>query len=149
VTAPAFDPHAPVEGSAFPLPVKLMASLMVAGVVAGGVDVAASLAAAQWSTAAAVLMAGAGVLLLLCLWWIWRSRTALDGERIRQTWMWPKQVAWSEVVQARVIAIPGLEWLIAPRLVVRARGGVVMIFHVADAKVLRTLAVRLTGAALT
>ena len=132
-----------VEGAAFPIGVKLLSSVLVACTIAAGTRAAPELFSTDWSLAAALTLVAALGILLLCLWWIWHSRVSIDGERIRQTWVWSKDLAWDDVVQARVVAIPMLEWLVAPRLIVRARGGLVQVFHVADPRVLQALAVRM------
>ena len=57
------------------------------------------------------------------------------------------QVALGEIVQARIIGVPYLEWLIAPRLAVRVKSRGVVVFHVADRQVLGALAVFVTTGA--
>jgi hypothetical protein len=128
-------------GSAFPLPTKMLATALVAGTLLGGVQALPQLMATSWQFSAAALVVLALVLVAWCLYWIWFSRSAIDARGIHQTWMWDKHVGWDEVVQARLIGVPYLEWLIAPRLAVRAKGRGVVIFHVADRQVLQGLAV--------
>lgn len=129
-----------LEGPAFPRTVKALATLTVAAMLAWGLRAAPSLWAAQWSGASAWLFAGALAMVLWCLSWIWRSRTAADARGVRQSWMWDKEVAWADVAQARIVALPGLEWLVAPRLVLRVRGRGLMVFHAADRRVLQAFA---------
>ncbi len=128
-----------VEGPAFPPLVKLLAVALVAAMLAWGGRVAVPLLRADWTWGSALMMAVAIAMVVWCLLWILRSRTAVNAERIRQSWMWPKEVALADVTQARLIGVPGLTWLIAPRLVVRARGRGVMVFHAADPRVLAAL----------
>lgn len=130
----------PVEGSAFPLPVKLLASALVGGMLLVGLRAGPELAGTAWTPSSIALMAGAVAMVLWCLLWIWRSRTRVDGTGLRQTWLWDKRVDWSEVAQARLVGVPGLEWLVAPRVVLRVRGRGVVVFHVADRAVLQAVA---------
>ncbi|TWO65525.1 hypothetical protein FN976_27345 [Caenimonas sedimenti] len=129
-----------VEGTAFPLTVKWLASVFVAALVLQGTRVGVPLLEAGWTDSAAAVFVLAGLSVGWCLWWIWRSRTAVDAAGIRQSWIWTKRAAWGDIAQARLLAVPGLEWLVAPRLIVRMRVGGVVAFHCADPKVLQALA---------
>lgn len=126
------DAAAPVEGPAFPLLVKLLASALVAGMLVTAARVGGGLLEQSWTPTGLGLMLAAVVLVLWCLAWIWRSRTRVDADGIGQTWFWRKSVRWADVTQARFIAVRRLEWILAPRLVVRTRSGSVMLFHAGD-----------------
>ena len=130
---------AAAEGAAFPVLVKLLAVALVAAMVAWGVRVRGDLLAAQWTGAAALVLLLAVGMVLWCAWWILRSRTVVTPTHIRQTWMWHKEVALEDVTQARLVGVPGMSWLVAPRVVVRARGRGVLVFHAADRQVLAAL----------
>jgi hypothetical protein len=133
-------------GPAFPPFVKLLATAMVVALLAQAAQVLRPLLQQDWSTAGAVFIAAALVLVGWTLAWIWRSRTDVDGAGIRQTWFWSKSVRWDDVAQARLVAVPGMEWLLAPRLIVRRRGGGgVLVFHVGHAAVRARLAKVLLG----
>lgn len=132
-------------GSAFPPFVKLLATAMVVALLAQAVQVLRPLLQQDWTAAGAVFMVAALVLVGWTLAWIWRSRTGVDEEGIRQTWFWSKSVRWEDVVQARLVVVPGMEWLLAPRLIVRRRGGGVLVFHVGNAAVRARLAKVLLG----
>lgn len=129
-----------IEGPAYPVGVKLLASLLVALTLLYAFRTAPVLAGADWTPAGIALLLGALALVMWCLWWIWRSRTAVDAVGVRQSWIWSKQVSWCDVAQARLVGVPGLEWLIAPRLVLRVRGRGLMVFHTADRRVLDVFA---------
>jgi hypothetical protein len=128
------------EGAAFPLSVRLMATAFVGTMLYWGARSATRLWETSWATSSALLLAGAVCLVLWCLVWIWRSRTRVDAQGVEQSWIWRKHVRWADVAQARLIGVPGLEWLIAPRLVVRPRGGGIVVFHSADRRVLAAFA---------
>lgn len=128
------------EGAAFPLAVKMLASLLIAALTFWGVQAFDQMTGAGWSTAAAVFMSVTLCVIGLCYYWILRSRTAIDADSIRQSWLWPKQVALADITQAKFFYVPYLQWLIAPRLMVRARGRGLFVFHAADPQVLQCFA---------
>ncbi len=128
------------EGAAFPWPVKVLASLLVAALLFWGIRAADQMAGAGWSASAVAFMAITLGVIALCYYWIMRSRTAIDATSIRQSWLWPKQVALADITQAKFIYVPYMRWLIAPRLIVRARGLGLFVFHAADDKVLQKFA---------
>lgn len=125
-----------VEGASFSTSLKLLAT---GGLVMFIYTAWGAVAAGAWtqSDANARTLAGFAMLLVAAGYWgILTSRTRIDGVRIRQTWIWPKQVALAELTQVKLIQVPGLGWLIAPRLVVRTGGLMLTTFHAADPKVL-------------
>ncbi len=129
-----------IEGAAFPPLVKAAAAGLVAAMLAWGLRVADELLAVDWTFGAAAVVVLAIAMVLWCTGWILRSRTSVDAARIRQTWMWDKQVDVADITQARLVGVPGLAWLVAPRLVVRARGRGLLVFHAADPRVLAAFA---------
>lgn len=130
----------PAEGAAFPLSVRLLATAVVAVTAYWGVRSTAHIEPAQWLKPSGLMILAAMLMVAWCLAWMWRSRTRVDHEGIHQSWVWDKRVRWTQVTQAKLIGIPTLEWLIAPRLVVRAGSGGLMIFHSADRRVLAVFA---------
>ena len=128
------------EGAAFPFGVKALASVLMAALVFWGIQAFDQLTGAGWSTPAALFMGVTLCVIGLCYYWILRSRTAIDSSSIRQSWLWPKQVALTDITQAKFIYVPYMRWLIAPRLIIRARGRGMFVFHAADDKVLQRFA---------
>ena len=126
------------EGRAFPPLVSLLVSAMtVATFVAGMLALdRPAIQEAAWS-AKLLIVAGLAVLVLFN-YWVFKSRTRVDARQIHQTWIWTKHVEWADVVQAKMIYVPYLSWIIAPRLVVRGRSGMVTLFHASDMAVLET-----------
>ena len=132
-------PAAPdsAEGRAFPVLVGWMLTALTLAVFVAGA-MAFGKPAMQQASAVSKLVVGAGlVTLLLFNYWVFKSRTHVDARQIRQSWIWQKQVNWADVVQAKMIYVPYLSWLIAPRMVVRGRAGMVTLFHAADDDVLQ------------
>lgn len=128
-----------VEGAAFPLLIKILASLLMLALFFWGYQAAQEIAkeALSWSALAVI-----GASLIVCsmvYYWILNSRTSIEQGVIAQTWLWNKRVAVRDVTQAKFIYIPYLSWLIAPRLVVRVGMGV-YVFHAASPRVLEAFA---------
>lgn len=71
-------------------------------------------------------------LMAYTLWHILKSRTALASDGLRQSWLWDKQVLFKELAYIKLIRIPGLDWLIAPRVYTRNLSGKSAVFYVAD-----------------
>jgi hypothetical protein len=130
----------PAEGAAFPLSVRLLASALVAATAYWGFLTHEQWMGPGWTAPSALLFGTALALVAWCLVWMWRSRTRVDADGIVQTWIWTKRVRWADVTQARLVGVPGLEWLITPRLVVRPRGGGVLVFHSAERRVITAFA---------
>lgn len=150
MSAPDLDPgpiraplasavFAPVEGPSFPLAVKVLATALVLGLgVLGWQSLALEpwqhlKGPAGWFLLAAVLVIVSGY------WGILTSRTRIDERCIRQTWLWPKEVALADITQVKLLHIPALAWLVAPRLVVRSGTLQLTTFHAADPRVLAAL----------
>lgn len=79
----------------------------------------------------AALLCGLG-LVLASYWAILKSRTRIDGHSIRQDWLWTKEVKLAEITQLKLVHLPALSWLIAPRLIVRTGGLSRTVFPAAD-----------------
>lgn len=139
-------PDGPAQGPAFPLAVRVLATVLVAYTAHWGWQSRTLLAAVDWTWAGLTLLAAAGVMVLWCLVWIWRSRIRVDGEGLYQSWMWDKQVRWADITQARLVTIPGTTAILAPRLVVRARGTAFpLVFYCGDRRVLDAVCAVLVG----
>ena len=96
--------------------------------------------AIAWPVPVLATIAVALLLVVVGHGWILRSRTMIDECRIRQTWLWAKQVEFADIVQAKFIYLPRLTWLIAPRLVASTRSQGTLVFHCATPAVLRLFA---------
>ncbi len=79
-----------------------------------------------WALAAIGLMA-------YTLWSILTSKTSLTDTHLLQTWMWNKKLELRELAYVKLIRVPGLDWLIAPRLYCRTLLGKFAVFYSADA----------------
>jgi hypothetical protein len=72
-------------------------------------------------------------LLLYTLWCILTSVTTLTQTTIEQTFVWNKKLELRELAYVKLIRVPGLDWLIAPRLYCRTLLGKFAVFYTADA----------------
>jgi len=120
------------EGPAFPVVVRCLVTALTAWVFVAGWRVIDQPVIRQASFAAQALIVAGLAVLLIVTFWVWRSRTTVTAVDIRQTWIWSKRVAWADVSHAKMIYVPYLAWLVAPRLVVRSGAGMVTVFHAAD-----------------
>lgn len=125
-----------VEGPSFSTTHKLLASGLLLALAGASLQLFRQGAWAEVDNSTRLLIGMLTLLILSGYWGILNSRTTLDGERIRQSWLWPKEVALAELTQVKLIHVPGMSWLIAPRLVVRTGGVRVTTFHVADPQLL-------------
>ncbi|QTN26219.1 hypothetical protein HZ993_12775 [Rhodoferax sp. AJA081-3] len=128
------------EGAAFPMAVKILASLFMAALLYWGTRAAHQIIGTGWSIHAALFMAVTFSVIAFCYYWILQSRTMIDENCIHQSWMWSKRVALADISQIKFVYVPYLQWLIAPRLIVRARGRGLFVFHAADNRVLQKFA---------
>ena len=134
----------PLRGPAFPIVVRLLATALVASLMHWSIRSLDKLTGVRWNGWTGTVVVGVMVLVVWCLVWMWRSRTGVDAQGIHQSWIRDKRVAWGDITQARLVAIPYLDGLITPRLVVRPRGGGLVVFHSADPRVLGAFAAYVT-----
>lgn len=130
------EPPEAVEGASFSTAMKLLASACMAMLAAGAWEVLAAGAWSQWDSSTRLFMGLAAAVIGTSYAGILTSRTGIDGQHIRQSGLWSKQVRLADITQIKLIAPRGLSWLIAPRLVVRAGGLTLTTFHAADPRVL-------------
>ena len=132
----ATAPVTAAEGPAFPPFVKLLLTVLTLAVFGAGALALDQATLRNASTGAKLLVAGGLVVLVVTNYWVLKSRIRIDAREIVQTWIWTKRVRWADVVQAKLIYLPGLAWLVAPRMVVRGGAGIVTLFNAADPQVL-------------
>ncbi len=133
-----------VEGPAFPMLVKSLATLLMLAMLYWGAGAEQQIIWKEFSMGAALLFGGALLITIVAYVWILKSRTSIDGEAIEQTWVWKRRVLLADITQAKFIYVPYLSWLIAPRLIVRAGPGV-NVFYSASPQVQRVFARLMSG----
>ena len=135
-----FRPHtSPLVVQAFSSPFRLLATLLVGGTAAWLVRLwmAGALVPAGSSTAASLGWPAAALALMIYTWWhIVTSRTTLTPDHLHQSWIWDKKTELRELAYAKLIRVPGLDWLIAPRLYVRTLLGKFAVYYAADRRML-------------
>jgi uncharacterized membrane protein YiaA len=127
----------PVEGAAFTPTIKALSVLLVLGIAVYVVRLWPEDGWLSLGLQSLGFMAATLVVVLACLGYICWSRVRIDDTHIEQTWMWRKRVAIAEISQLKLIYVPYLSWLIAPRLVVRLGVTGWYVFHAADRRVLQ------------
>jgi hypothetical protein len=138
---------AAMQCAAFPSALRILSILIFLSLVVWGALALPELRSAQWSDTALFLFGSAWLCIAWMGYWIVNSRTRLDGDTLSQTWLWDKRVHAADVVQMKLVHLPWLQAVMAPRLLVRQRGGALQWFQASDANVLqafmaRTLAAR-------
>ena len=93
----------------------------------------------RWHSQLALWGALAWLLMAATVWAIERSQTRLTAEQLFQSWLWDKKMPICELAYAKLIRVPGLDWLIAPRLYVRNLSGKFTVIYCADAAVLQDM----------
>ena len=134
------DLPASFEGPAFTRGVKGLATVLMAALVVYGVQVAPAFIARRGTWPVMLLLLLAFCFIVVCFHAMLTSRTRVDATHIHQTWVTDKRVAIADITQVKLIYIPGLSWLIAPRMVVKTRRPGSTIFHTADPLVLAAFA---------
>lgn len=114
---------------------RLLATGLVAGTASWMVQLyaAGKLVPAGTSTATALGWPLAALAILAYTWWhIQTSKTTLTAQTLHQTWIWDKKMELRELAYAKLIRVPGFDWLVAPRLYVRTLLGKFAVFYTAD-----------------
>ena len=134
-------PRSAVACAAYSLPVKALATALIGALVVAAWLAAGDLKSAAWTAPAKASLAVVGLGIVACYYWILVSRTSIDATHITQTWLWPKHVRRTDIMQAKFIYLPWLSWVVAPRLVVQVRGRkAALVFPAAGAEVLAEFA---------
>jgi hypothetical protein len=127
-----------MESAAYPKALRIIAAVLLADIVLFGLWLSPQLLQADWSAAGLALFAGTTLMVVWMGSWIVRSRTRLEGDALSQTWIWNKHARAADAASVKLVDIPGLRRIIAPRLLVRLRGGGIAWFHSADPQLLIT-----------
>jgi len=120
--------HEPLRSPAFSAPFKTMAMALLLGLAVWGYLLhGAELARTDhlWLWAAWGIMA-------YTVGHVLRGKTTLTDNALEQTWIWDKKVALRDLAYAKLIRVPGLDWLVAPRLYVRTLMGKFTVIYACD-----------------
>lgn len=132
-----------LESAAFPPLVRLLAVVIVGGLAAFALWSLPALRGAQWTFPALATFGLAAVLIGWVGWWMVFSRTRFcysegggGGGVIVQTWLWDKRVRAADVASFKIVHWPWFQAVIAPRILLRRKGGGITWVHAADAGLL-------------
>ena len=114
-----YQPVKSVSGPSYGNGFKAVATLLTIVLAVYGASVAWRFPMLSFGFGVKALLAGAALMLGVSYYWFLRARTTIDAAGIRQTWLYDKQVLWSDVRGAKMIGIPYASWLFPPRMIVR------------------------------
>lgn len=130
-------PDQVISGKAFSIAFRVLALLLVEG--------AAWWAYVLWShgklgtsvTSSVLWLVAALVLMLITVFYVFRSVTSVSTSHLRQSWIWDKEMSIPELAYVKLIRLRGFDWLIAPRLYARTHGGKFASFYASTPAVLQ------------
>ena len=134
------DLSRPVVGPSFTWLIKMAASALLAWLAALAWHPQARAGYEQMSLAGQLMMIACLFVVLACYVFVMVGKTTLDAQGIRQSWVWPKRMQWSETVSARFIGMPFVTWLFPPRLMLKKANGSYTIFNGGTAELHRLFA---------
>ncbi len=111
-----------IEGPAFPPVTRLVATALVGVLLLWGWEARAQLSPAELGWQSTLFLGGVMLVIAYGYWTVMTSRTAIDGETLVQSGLWTKRVPLVEITQLKLVQLPGLAWIVVPRLVVRRKG---------------------------
>ena len=133
---PSSPSGAPMRSRAFSRMFQALALIMVAGCAYWllALWLSGHFSAGKGSMASQVLYwyLAALALMLYTLWCILSSVTTLSATALDQSFVWNKHVELSELAYVKLIRVPGLDWLIAPRLYCRTLLGKFSVYYACD-----------------
>jgi hypothetical protein len=130
-------PDQVISGKAFSVAFRVLALLLVEGV--------AWWAYVLWShgklgtsvTSSLLWLLAALVLMIITVFYVFRSVTSVSATHLKQTWIWNKEMLVSDLAYVKLIRLRGFDWLIAPRLYARTHGGKFASFYASTPAVLQ------------
>jgi hypothetical protein len=119
----------PVTGPSFGLAVRLGASAMLAWIAVSFANTPLLGVVAAYGLGVKLGLLAVLFVLLTSYWYFLTGKTTLSAKGVRQDWIWRKSIDWSEVKSARFLGLPGLAWLVPPRLMLRGDSGMYVMFN--------------------
>ncbi len=114
-----YQPGATLTGPAYSPWFKMLATLVTVAMAGYGISFALRYSLIDYGWGVRLLFLAAMLMLALSYIGFLRSVVTIDADGIRQTWLWNREVRWSEIRSAKLIGIPLAGWVSPPRLVVR------------------------------
>ena len=114
-----YQPREIITGPAYSAWFKLLATLVTVALAAYGISFGIRYSLLDYGWGVRLLFIAAMLMLGVSYYGFLHSVVTIDQQGIRQSWLWSRQVIWSEIRSAKLIGIPLAGWLSPPRLVVR------------------------------
>ena len=118
---PTADNGWSIEGPSFPPLLKALAGGLVLALVSMAAPLLFTGALAHIGSAAWLALGVAAAVVVTNLWNILAGRTRVSAHFIEQTGWRTQRVALADVTRVKLILLPGLTWLVVPRIVLRTR----------------------------
>ncbi|QHE84720.1 hypothetical protein [Hydrogenophaga sp. BPS33] len=125
-----------VEGRSFPRSTQVLATVAVVALLASAWKARSALAAMTLPSEVLLLAGLAAVVVVWGYLNILFSTTRISNDAISQGWLWRTSVQLRDIAQVKLLRFKPLDFLVAPRLVVRAGALGNTTFHMADPAVL-------------
>jgi hypothetical protein len=138
-----YTPQQALEGPAFSRGFRIVATIFVAAILYGGTHAVLTMpegAITALDIRLKLLVAGAALLLLYTTYWFHVARISIDEQGITQTWIFKKRVLWTEVISARLMAVPKTEFIFPPRLIISSGFGRFRAFNGGDTAIWKEFA---------
>ena len=103
VSASGISADFTAEGPAFPLLIKIVATLFVAAILLSGLPAIQQMELSEFTDTAALVWGCAALVTGLIYFWMLKSRTSIRDGVIEQTWIWNKRIAIDQIRQAKFI----------------------------------------------
>lgn len=126
----------PVSGPSYPVAVRVLATALLAALLAAALPALPELVRQGIGWTAAAMAALVAVVILAGWVAIVFGRTTVDAQVLQQRGLRTRVVQRSAIQQAKLVHIPGLQWIVVPRLVVRTGAFGMATFTAGNAEVL-------------
>jgi hypothetical protein len=125
-----------ISGKAFTVAFRVLALLLVEGISWWAYLLWRSGKLGTTLTSSTLWLLAAIVLMLITVFYVFRSVTSVSNSHLKQSWIWNKTMPISELAYVKLIRLRGFDWLIAPRLYARTHGGKFASFYASTPEVL-------------
>lgn len=123
-----------LSGPAFSKPFKVLAIAL-----SGALLIWSLMLPIDFMSKSGLWVACAHALIIYTVWHIQTSTTTLTTLQIKQTWIWDKSMQLNDMAYLKIIHVPSLSWLIAPRVYARTMMGKFAVFYVSTPELLKAL----------
>jgi len=123
-----------LSGPAFSRPFKVLAIALSAALIGWSL-----MLPIDFFSKSGLWVASAHALIVYTVWQIQISVTTLSSDQIKQTWIWDKSMQLNDMAYLKIIHVPALSWLIAPRVYARTMMGKFAVFYTSSPEVLAAL----------